>query len=282
MPRTKINYSILGAAVSYGGTGSGGMFTLQDEHVGLSSGNFPFGPLNGIPINYLLHGGGGGGGGGINFSPGGAAGIARQGNISIVPGTVNTITVGAGGATSANGGASFFTTVSYGNLIATTGGGVAGSATSGGSNADYQGYAGGAGGAGGGAGAGASAGIAGGRASNNQGGNGYTWWADNTIRGGGGGGGTGGPGSGGSGGGGPGFPNVGTPGTPGTVNTGSGGGGSNDTSGGSTGGSGVVIIRYASSFANITSIGVGLTYSWVSSGGYKTYTFTAGTGSVTW
>jgi hypothetical protein len=43
-----------------------------------------------------------------------------------------------------------------------------------------------------------------------------------------------------------------------------------------------VIIRYADTFANITSIGAGLTYSGpVTSGGYKTYTFTAGTDTVT-
>jgi hypothetical protein len=43
-----------------------------------------------------------------------------------------------------------------------------------------------------------------------------------------------------------------------------------------------VIIRYANNFANITTISGGLTYSGpVDSGGYKTYTFTAGTGTVT-
>jgi hypothetical protein len=43
-----------------------------------------------------------------------------------------------------------------------------------------------------------------------------------------------------------------------------------------------VIIRYADSFADLTTIGAGLTYSGpVTSGGYKIYTFTAGTDSVT-
>jgi hypothetical protein len=43
-----------------------------------------------------------------------------------------------------------------------------------------------------------------------------------------------------------------------------------------------VIIRYTDTFANIASISGGLTYSGpVTSGGYKTYTFTAGTGTVT-
>jgi hypothetical protein len=43
-----------------------------------------------------------------------------------------------------------------------------------------------------------------------------------------------------------------------------------------------VIIRYTDTFANITTIGAGLTYTGpVTSGGYKTYTFTGGTGTVT-
>jgi hypothetical protein len=42
-----------------------------------------------------------------------------------------------------------------------------------------------------------------------------------------------------------------------------------------------VIIRYADTYPNITTIGAGLTYSGpVTSGGYKTYSFTAGTDSV--
>jgi hypothetical protein len=35
------------------------------------------------------------------------------------------------------------------------------------------------------------------------------------------------------------------------------------------------------SYPDITSIGGGLSYSKTTAGGYKTYTFTAGTGSVT-
>jgi hypothetical protein len=43
-----------------------------------------------------------------------------------------------------------------------------------------------------------------------------------------------------------------------------------------------VIIRYADTFADITTNSGGLTYSGpVTSGGYKTYTFTGGTGTVT-
>jgi hypothetical protein len=44
----------------------------------------------------------------------------------------------------------------------------------------------------------------------------------------------------------------------------------------------VVIIRYSNTFADITSISGGLTYTGpVNAGGYKTYTFTQGTGTVT-
>jgi hypothetical protein len=62
------------------------------------------------------------------------------------------------------------------------------------------------------------------------------------------------------------------------VNTGGGGGGGGN---GSAGGSGIVIIRYPDTYANLASIGGGLTYSLTTTGGYKIYSFTAGTGSVT-
>jgi hypothetical protein len=66
----------------------------------------------------------------------------------------------------------------------------------------------------------------------------------------------------------------------GTPNLGGGGGGAGNN--GAAGGSGVVIIRYADTFADITTIGGGLTYTGpVTSGGYKVYSFTAGTGTVT-
>jgi hypothetical protein len=50
---------------------------------------------------------------------------------------------------------------------------------------------------------------------------------------------------------------------------------------GGNGGSGIVVIRYPDSYAAATSIGGGLTYSTTTSGGYRIYTFTAGTGTVT-
>jgi hypothetical protein len=52
---------------------------------------------------------------------------------------------------------------------------------------------------------------------------------------------------------------------------------------GGAGGSGIVIIAYPDSFIAPTSISVGLTYSvsTVSRAGYRVYTFTAGTGTIT-
>jgi hypothetical protein len=46
----------------------------------------------------------------------------------------------------------------------------------------------------------------------------------------------------------------------------------------------VVIIAYPSTYAALSSIGGGLTYSvsTVSRSGYRVYTFTAGTGSIQW
>jgi hypothetical protein len=42
-----------------------------------------------------------------------------------------------------------------------------------------------------------------------------------------------------------------------------------------------VILRYADTYADLASIGGGLTYTKTTPTGYKVYTFTAGTGTVT-
>jgi hypothetical protein len=49
---------------------------------------------------------------------------------------------------------------------------------------------------------------------------------------------------------------------------------------GKAGGSGVVIIKYADTYPDISSIGAGLTYAKTTPAGYKVYTFTAGTDTV--
>jgi hypothetical protein len=72
----------------------------------------------------------------------------------------------------------------------------------------------------------------------------------------------------------------------GVANLGGGGGGGsngNTTPGGANGASGVVIIAYPDSFAPLKSIGAGLTYTVSTSSrtGFRVYTFTAGTDSIT-
>ena len=236
----------------------------------------------GLSIAYLVQGAGGGGSQGVssvNWGAGAGAGIARAGTFTASPGSAYTITIGAGGTMSVNGTASFFTISS--NVVATGGQGPQSAQREGGRNADYLGGQGPwvSTNAGGGAGSGGPGGIAGGAASENNGGPGYIWsGGDGVQRGGGGGAGTNSPG--GAGGGGSG--SIPSNGAPGTVNTGSGGGGCGTSASGGQGGSGVVIVRYPSTGANISSIGVGLTYTWASSAGFKTYTFTAGTGTISW
>jgi hypothetical protein len=61
---------------------------------------------------------------------------------------------------------------------------------------------------------------------------------------------------------------------------GGGGGGVYGASG--KGGNGVVIIAYPSTSSTPTITGLTYTVSTVSRSGYRVYTFTAGTGTVTW
>jgi hypothetical protein len=67
----------------------------------------------------------------------------------------------------------------------------------------------------------------------------------------------------------------------GTANTGGGGSGNVTGIAAFAGGSGVVILRYSDSFADLTTIPGGLTFSRTVSGGFIIYEFTAGTGTVT-
>ena len=98
-------------------------------------------------------------------------------------------------------------------------------------------------------------------------------------------------GSGGAGGGGNGASNT-NPGNAGTANLGGGGGGGGGTGGGGgNGGAGVVIIAYSNIYASLASVGAGLTCNGSAGNttpdtssrpGYKVYTFTNGTGSISW
>ena len=67
--------------------------------------------------------------------------------------------------------------------------------------------------------------------------------------------------------------------TPGSSNTGGGAGGTGQ--GGAAGGSGIVIIRYPDTFDDLTTIGGTLVHTKNTTGGYKIYSFTSGTGTVT-
>lgn len=276
MPRTRSNFGIIGASIVANNTTYRTFYSLQDQYVGMSNRTYPLGPLNGIPVNFMIQGAGGGSiaaGSSYNWPCASAGGVQRQGNTVLAIGTTAVVTVGAGGTSASNGSPSIF----Y-STTATGGEGNPYQLPHGGNNADFLGAQVAYNGGGGGAGAGESAGISAGKVNNNVGGNGTSWWVDGVTRGGGGGaqGAAGGAGGGGN--------HI----TNGTVNTGGGGGASDFGNAGGLGGSGLVILRYPDYIANLSSIGVGLTYQWSNtyssngvSTGYKTYTFTAGTGNIT-
>ena len=273
--------------------------------------------LDVITIDYLVVAGGGagrigaGGAGGVRSSVNETGGGgALEESVSILPNSLPvayTVTIGAGGTanTQSSGNNSVFGAITsigggYGHVADVGGeggsGGGGGAAQGdpirvGGVPTSGQGFSGGAcaaavasttsnGGGGGGAGAIGSNGVSG---LGGAGGNGITTLISGTAvvygGGGGGGGGTTGGGAAGTGGGGAGskFTTAGS----GTTNTGGGGGGSgyNGAHYGGAGGSGVVIIKFPSTYT--LSVGAGLTSTNTTSGGYKTYVFTAGTGTVT-
>jgi hypothetical protein len=275
-------------------------------------------------VEYLVVAGGGGGGNGSNVvhgSGGGGAGGYRsnvtgessgggasaEAIFNVTPSTSYTVTVGAGGASNSIGTSSVFSTITSiyggaggGTAQASNGGSGGGAKTNTSSNTvglgtANQGYSGGSnttaspfrGGGGGGAGAVGTNGSS--QATAGNGGIGVVSSITGTslTRGGGGGGGaslSASAGTGGSGGGGNGSGSG--VGSPGSSNTGGGGGGGYEGSNGAggNGGSGVVIIAYPNTFANLASIGVGLTYTLdtTTRSGYKVYTFTAGTGTISW
>jgi hypothetical protein len=197
-------------------------------------------------VSYLVVGGGGGGGNGYDNGGGGGGGggMVLIDTITVTPGELISVSVGAGGAGGANtrtnnsgtsGTQSTFSTISAvggglgnGSRTAPGGAGVAGLAQSSNISSATGGNGGGGGGTGGGGGGANSNG------SGSSGGSGKT----SSI--------TGTPiifGAGGNG-----APNSNTTGSAGTVNTGKGGGAGGATGsssgGGGAGGSGVVVIRY--------------------------------------
>lgn len=265
-----------------------------------------------VDVEYLVIAGGGGGAGGTAGAGGGGAGGYRTGTgFTLTPGTAYSITVGAGGtgnptsdgvsASTTDGGDSIFSTIT----AAGGGGGQGGEPSS-----PYAGN-----GRPGGSGGGGRYGGTGGAGTSGQGNDGGASTSAGS-RGGGGGGGAGGTGadgtsgtggvggaglassitgssvvraSGGAGGntgsntvaataGGGGAGGTSANSTVGTANTGGGGGGNGSGAGGKDGGSGVVIIAAQEAATTVTG-----TYTVDTSGrpGWHVYTFTAGTGSIT-
>ena len=267
-----------------------------------------------VTVDFLVIAGGGGGGddNGSGWAGGGGAGGYRNsynnetsgGNsasetaLSVPTSTNVTVTVGDGGANSAQGANSVFYTITSigggagGEPVGSTGGtgGSGGGAGTNGTGVPSRGLAtanqgfDGSGNdgswSGGGGGAGQAGGVnppAGQGVLVIKGGDGLssTITGTSVTRAGGGGGAQSGfAGAGGAGGGGTG----GTPPTAGAVNTGSAGGGRRTGGIGGAGGSGIVILRYPSS--NTITVGAGLTASTSTIGGDKVTIFTAGTGSI--
>ena len=266
-------------------------------------------------VEYLVVAGGGAGGGGrtggYGAAGGGAGGLLTASGFAVASGSAITVTVGAGGA-GISGDRGYQGNSSEFSTITTTGGGVGGA----GFPSNRSGGNGGSGGGQAGAGA-VGTGVAGPPRQGYNGGNGdaaagysggggggaggvggntpanYTTGGDggvgvsssisstSTYYAGGGGGGTSNAGTGGAGGtGGGGYgSSSGVPGIDGTAFTGGGGGASADASGtGRSGGSGVVIIRYADTYAAASST-TG-TVSITTASGYIVYRWTA-SGSIT-
>lgn len=250
-----------------------------------------------ITANFLVVGGGGSGGTGTDPSGGGGGGAggyrtsdgtsggggSAESALSLTQSANFTVTVGAGGSASvlssinaAAGGPGG----SNGGAGGSGGSGGGGSRSgSGGTGTANQGFGGGSGftsksGGGGGSG---NVGTSASNVSNGPGGNGVTSnLTGSAIIRGGGGGGSGNAGQNGNGGNGGGGGGGTFSGTAGNANTGGGGGGGSNAGG--AGGSGIVIIKYANTFA--ANVGGGLTSTENTSGGFKIRTFTAGTGTV--
>jgi len=257
-------------------------------------------------VDYLVIAGGGSGGS-WHGGGGGAGGYLTASNFAVAAGTALNVTIGAGGTTSSwdgyaaggNGSASSFSTISAtggggggtrwnsigGNAGGSGGGG--GYFTAAGSGTSGQGYAGGAGQAHGSGGGGASGvGLADtSGASGGAGGPGTlsTIFGEYVYMAGGGGGGSQGTGSpsgaGGIGGGGSG--GIATGGFQGQLGTGSGGGGGGAGSSsnfGGPGGSGIVVVRYPSTYVEPVATTGNPTVK--VKNGFRTYTWT-NSGSIT-
>jgi hypothetical protein len=246
MPRVRLDGGIIGTVNNPASTSASGIWTLPAQQKFTRSTSWPAAsnPVGSVNVAVAMIGGGAGATGGtasVTFGAGGAGGVLRYANSTILtnnPALSYTVTVGAGGAgilsgTPSSGSNSTFSA----NIAVATGGNGANSTSSvGGSNADYTGGTGsGSFGSGGGAGAGGN-----GPASTGVGGPGANIAISGafTSYGGGGGGVSNSTGAaGGAGGGGAYQAN-------GAFGTGGGAGGTNNLGVARNGGSGVVIINY--------------------------------------
>jgi hypothetical protein len=242
-----------------------------------------YGYTNGFPlrISYVAVAGGGGG---ATSTFGAGAGQYLAGTTSFIPATtLITITIGAGGPGSIDGGTGGTTTIS--GVVSCGGGyasGVSGNGYVPGSGTGTDAFGGGAGSSGNG-----GPGTGGGGGTGGPGSTSSISGSSQTIAGGGGGGGyyTAGIGTDGGGNGGQGTPSIdgqiNTPGLPAVSNTGSGGGGSGLNTGlpGGAGGSGIVIIRYRATSQKMTG---GTLTSYTTAGVlYYVHTFYT-SGTLTW
>jgi hypothetical protein len=265
-------------------------------------------PTSPFSVSYLVLAGGGSGGGQNNGGGGGAGGYLES-STSVAKSTNYTVTVGAGGASTTseavknNGNNSVFSSITAngggagGGQGATgnNGGCGGGSAYAGNQSTGGTGSQGGNGGGGansapnyGGGGGGGAAPANGGQGTASSAGQGGAGKASSitgssVTRGGGGSGGNGGGSvGGGAGGGGTGAGGASGPASAGGANLGGGGGGCQTSyTTGAAGGSGVVILRWATSSGTIT-IGAGLTGSTSTVGSDTVATITGGTGNVSW
>jgi len=274
-------------------------------------------------VEYLVVAGGGGGGANAGGG-GGGGGFRTNASFAVTSGASLTVTVGGGGNGSttdglggSQGSNSVFSTITSagggaGSHVSTGGSGGSGGGAGYGTNSGGTGNTpsttpsqGSNGGATSGTGAsnyacagGGGAGAVGGSASGSTAGAGGAGTASSitgtseTYAGGGGGSSEAGGGAGGAGGGGNGGKVFTAPSgrQGGGANTGGGaGGGRNDVT--ANGGSGIVVIAYPETFANLASVAAGLTCNGSagnttpdtsSRAGYKVYKFTAGTGTISW
>ena len=295
---TKSSPTQVVTGLSYINVSSGGQHTamISTTGIGYAIGNDAFGQVGDLgadvvelpappTVKYLVVAGGGAGTGA--YGGGGGGGQVLQGsNYSVTTNNAYSISIGVGGtATTTDGGDGSASTFSIYTALPGYGGHTTVDNTGGASGSGYAGginYGGGGGDSAVGASAnsnGFSAGVGGAGTQNS-----ITF---TSIYYGGGGGGCGsngagatGPTLGGVGGGGSGGRLTSTAGTPNTGGGGGASGGSNGNSGiGQNGGSGIAIISYPVTYASATIVGVTYTYTIIN--GYRIYTFTSGSGTIT-